>query len=101
MTQSELHKFICDRQGEGISLYRFFNVKGQTVKRSYSTLNQTDRMKSRLQDGASSPKRQRYLGSKGGSDRTKVEGDSYSHLDQHNSHLISPRKVDLSGKMLS
>ncbi|EUB62470.1 WW domain-containing adapter protein with coiled-coil [Echinococcus granulosus] len=86
MTQSELHKFICDRQGEG-----------QTVKRPYSALNQVDRVKSRLQDGASSPKRQRYSGSKGGVDRTKIEGNSYSHLDQHNLHVNSPRKVDRSG----
>lgn len=85
MTQSELHKFICDRQGEG-----------QTVKRPYSALNQVDRVKSRLQDGASSPKRQRYSGSKGGVDRTKIEGNSYSHLDQHNLHVNSPRKVDRS-----
>ncbi|KAL5110468.1 WW domain-containing adapter protein with coiled-coil [Taenia crassiceps] len=72
-------------------------TQSQTVKRSYSTLNQTDRVKSRLQDGASSPKRQRYSGGKSGADRTKVEGNSYSHPDQHNSHLISPRKVDHSG----
>ncbi|VDK37258.1 unnamed protein product [Taenia asiatica] len=78
-------------------IFSFFNVKGQDVKRSYSTLNQADRMKSRLQDGASSPKRQRYSGVKGGADRTKVEGNSYSHLEQHNSHLLSPRKVDHSG----
>eukprot|EP00108_Taenia_solium_P004249 TsM_001148300 transcript=TsM_001148300 gene=TsM_001148300 len=72
-------------------------TQSQNVKRSYSILNQTDRVKSRLQDGASSPKRQRYSGVKGGADRTKVEGNSYSHLEQHNSHLLSPRKLDHSG----
>ncbi|VDM21914.1 unnamed protein product, partial [Hydatigera taeniaeformis] len=73
-------------------------TQSQTVKRSYSTLSQVERVQSRLQDGASSPKRQRYTGSKGGSDRTKVEGSSYSHIEQHNLHLVSPRKVDHSGK---
>ncbi|KAM7537515.1 hypothetical protein Aperf_G00000074322 [Anoplocephala perfoliata] len=86
MTQSELHRFISDRQGGA-----------QAVKRPYSALNQS---KSRLQDN-SSPKRAKTSAARNNIDRSKAEIASYPRSDHHNSHRDSPRNCDASSHVSS
>ena len=84
---------------EKVFYQNLFNITAQAIKRTFSSLNHSDRGKSRSQDGIPSPKRQKYSLSKNSIDRAKVEGNSCPRVDQHGSRRSSPIKSEHSGMM--